>query len=50
MNVSTAIAVASFDKTRDLVEVKDLIVNFEESLWQCEECNCVFDGFGDMIA
>lgn len=45
-----AVAVAVVDKTKKLLEIKDLIINLDESLWQCEKCNCVFDEYGDRIA
>lgn len=48
--ITIAIAAVIVDKNRNLVEVKDLIVDFDESLWQCEECSCIFDNHGDMLA
>ena len=45
-----AVVVAFVDKSKRLLEIKDLVVNLDESLWQCGECNCVFDEYGAMIA
>ena len=46
---TTAIAVATVNKNRELTEIRDLLLDFEQSLWQCDKCNCVFDEYGDIV-
>lgn len=44
---TTALAIAFVDKSKKILEIKDLLVDLEESVWQCEKCDCIFDEYGD---
>lgn len=44
-----ALAVASVDKSRKLLEIRDILIDLDESVWQCEKCDCVFDEYGDRL-